>query len=727
MKNMKRRVLSWLLALVLVCTGTGLTQVTYGAEGEETEAITFGAVVPSGEDPVTFTVDGLNYTVTDADAKLVEVTGATDKNASFVNVLEAVTNEGTEYIVTSIGKNAFKGMKKLASVFIGCNVTSIGKNAFQNDKKLASISVSNHNLEKNAVGKNAFKGINKKAVFYVPNSRLNDYSFLKKKGQKSAKLVPFGTLTTIMYTNDIHCGVDGNIGLAGVAALKKNMEADGNDVILVDNGDSDQGGIIGTVTKGEAIVNIMNATGYDYAVPGNHDFDYGMDTFMSNAQKANYKIVCSNFKDLRKDEPVFDAYAIRESNGKKIAFIGVDTPQTIIKSTPVYFQDEDGNYIYSFSNEEQTKSLYETVQKAIDGAKAEGADICILMSHLGIGEDSAPYESTDLIANTTGLDAVLDGHSHTVMEKQMVKDKEGKEVLLTQTGTKLENVGILFIGEDGSLINRLIPAVAEKDPDVAAAIAKEEAAYEKEASEVLGSTDFDLVDKDTDGTRLIRNRETNLGDFCADAYRIIGQADIGIVNGGGIRASISKGDITLGNLISVFPFGNELCVLEVTGQTILDALEFGAMKEPGENGGFLQVSGLTYTIDPSIESPVKVDDIGAFDYIPEGAPRRVSNVQVGGEDIDPAKTYTVASHNYELVNGGDGYKKVFEGGTVVDLGGITTDMEVLRGYLDSLGGKIPSEYEDPAGEGRITILEAPANTTSTSADIVPFEKRPIAA
>ncbi len=508
----------------------------------------------------------------------------------------------------------------------------------------------------------------------------------------------------ILYTNDVHCSVDDAIGYAGLAAFKKELEAD-NHVVLADVGDSVQGAAIGTLSKGTYIIDIMNKVGYDVMTVGNHEFDYGMDQFFSLVEQADFPVVCANFMklDTENGTAMLDAYAMMEFDGVKVAFVGVATPHTLTSSTPTYFQDDQGNFLYGFGKDETGETVYGLVQQAVDAARAEGAQYVIALTHLGIDAAYSPWTSSDLIANTSGIDVVLDGHSHSTLECARVKNKEGEWVLLSQTGTKLNAIGMLLIEQNGSISTGLVQEYSGKDAQTEAFIKGIQSQHEALLNQVVAHSDVELytTEPGTD-TRIIRNAETNLGDFCADAYRIMAGADISFVNGGGIRERIAAGDITYGDIINVHPFGNALCMVEATGQEILDALELSVQFTPAENGAFLHVSGLTFTFDPSVPSSVLVDDNGMFVSV-EGA-RRVQNVLVGGEPIDPEKIYTVASHDYMLKNGGDGYTMFQDNPLLLD--GILLDNQVLINYIvEVLGGVIGEQYANPYGEGRIVAIE----------------------
>lgn len=501
----------------------------------------------------------------------------------------------------------------------------------------------------------------------------------------------------ILYTNDAHCGIEDGMGYQGLSAAKRALLAAGNKVLLVDNGDAVQGDTIGTLSKGEYIIDIMNKLGYDVATPGNHEFDYGMDQFNKLVEKADFDYISCNFVD-KDGNPVLKPYVIKEADGVKIAFVGISTPKTITTSTPTYFQDGNGNYIYSFMQDDTGEKLYAAVQSAVDAARKEGAKYVIAMAHLGIEADCQPWTSSDVIVNTSGIDVVLDGHSHSTIAGDIVKNKEGKDVILTSTGTKLANIGCLTITADGKLSTALI-----NDDGMSDTIAEIKSGYEEIVNTVVASTKVELTVNDpVSGERMVRRQETNLGDLCADAYRAMSGADIAVVNGGGIRVSIPAGDITYGQIIAVHPFGNEMCVVEATGQQILDALEMGARNAPGECGGFLQVSGMSYEIDLNVEPTVEVNADGMFTGV--SGEYRVKNVKVGDEPLDLAKTYTLASHNYMLKSAGDGMA-MFQGCTLLQ-DSVMIDNQVLINYIvDVLGGVVGEDYADPYGQGRITVIE----------------------
>lgn len=508
----------------------------------------------------------------------------------------------------------------------------------------------------------------------------------------------------VLYTNDVHCAIDQGFGYAGLATYRDLLVDQGNHVTLVDCGDALQGEPVGTLSKGESIIQLMNTLGYDVATIGNHEFDYGMDRFLELADSAAFPYVACNLKDLRTGESVFDAYQMLEYDGVKVAYVGIATPKTFTSSTPVYFQDEEGNFVYSFYQGGEGQELYGAVQSAVDEARAEGAQYVIALAHLGIEEECSPWMSTEVIANTTGIDVVLDGHSHSVLPQERVKNKAGEDVLLSQTGTKLSHIGVLRISQAGALETSLLAWNKETSD----AVGDIQAQLSETLNQVVARSDVDLVinQPGTDpAVRLIRNAETNLGDLCADAYRAISGADISLLNGGSIRVDIKAGDITNNDILKVHPYGNGLCMVEATGQQVLDALEMGAREVPGENGGFLQVSGLTYEIHTGIPSSVEMTEEGLFAGV--NGEYRVKNVLVDGAPLQLEATYTVASHNYLIKNAGDGMNMFQDSPLLLD--NIMLDNQVLITYIvENLGGVVSAGYEDIYGQGRIVGVGAEA-------------------
>lgn len=517
----------------------------------------------------------------------------------------------------------------------------------------------------------------------------------------------------ILFTNDVHNAylpddALGQMGYAALAAYRDQLEEDGKTVVLIDGGDSLQGDAVGTLSHGAYPVDIMNAAGYELSVPGNHEFDYGMETFLDLAENhAEFDYISCNFVDLTTGQTVFDPYRILEYNGKKVAFLGISTPETLSKSRPTNFQNDAGEFIYGFCQGNDGQDLYDAVQKAIDDARAEGADYVIAVGHTGTAPESSPWTSYEIISNTTGLSAYLDGHSHSIVEGEIILDKDDNEVPLCSAGSKMTYVGEIRLDlNSGAVTVSLVDDLTEEAYDVRSVCDDIYSQLEDLLNEVVARSEVDLVTQNPDDPddRIVREMETNLGDFCADAYRAVLDADVAFINGGGIRAEVKSGPVTYGDIISVHPYNNLMCVANVSGQTILDALELAySQVGSGELGAFLHVSGLSCQVDPSIPSNVVVNDEGEFQEIT--GQRRVQNVMIGGEPIAPEKMYTVASHNYMLKSAGGGYTMFKDSEMVADE--VCLDHEVLIRYIeDHLGGVIPAElYGDPYGDGRIRILE----------------------
>ena len=520
----------------------------------------------------------------------------------------------------------------------------------------------------------------------------------------------------ILFTSDIHCGVSDGLTLEGLEQMREAYEKAGCTVILVDDGDAVQGEPLGTLTSGESMISLMNDMRYDVAIPGNHEFDYGMEQFMKLVEMADFPYISCNFN--KEGELVFEPYKIIEAGGMKIAFVGVTTPTTITSSTPKYFQDDEGNYIYGFLQEDETgEALYSAVQNAIDSARAEGADYVYVMGHLGLNEEAAPWRYSDVIEHTTGIDVFLDGHSHDT-EQVVMKDKDGRTVVRSAPGTKLNCIGYSRIIKDrGILETNIISWPNAKSAEevfyfenpitqkVQAEYAKlAEILYQEVATITVDLTINDPNAKDASGNpiRMVRRAETNMGDFCADALRDAGSSDIAVIGGGAVRADIPAGSVTFNDILSVFPFGNELLVVEASGQQIMDTLEWGAKEVPSEFGSFIQVSGLTYEIDVNVESTCTQDENGMFTGV--AGERRVKNIMVGGKPIDPEGTYTVCGAEYLLTEYGDGNTGFMGAEIIRDK--FIIDNQALINYFQKITEQDKmGDYADPYGDGRITIIE----------------------
>lgn len=545
---------------------------------------------------------------------------------------------------------------------------------------------------------------------------------------------------TILYTNDVHTYIDKQspkLTYAAIADLKQSYQNAGKDVLLVDAGDHVQGTAYGSMDEGASIIKLMNAAGYDVATPGNHEFDYGMDRAKAIMKEADFPYLSCNWVDLRTTLRVLPSVKVFVRGGRRIAFVGVTTPETFTKSTPAYFMDKaQRKYIYDIQGGEDGKKLYDAVQKAIDKAKLL-ADVVIGLGHLGVDPSSSPWTSEEVIAHTSGFDAFIDGHSHTVMENKQVQDASGKAVTLTQTGSYFANVGEMTIAADGTITTKLIPTHEGMDAGIAAM----QTGWVNTVDDMLGEkiavgdSDFYVTDPAT-GKRRIRSAETNLGDFVADGiYTYFNEVeklhcDLAIMNGGGIRADVPAGDWTFKTCKQVSPFGNVACLMSVTGKQIQDALEFAARfaGEGGkENGGFLQVAGATYEIHTDIPNTVQTDEKNVWIGSATGTPR-VQNVKIYDKasgsylPLDLGATYALAGMNYTLRNLGDGfamfdgaelikdyvsedylvmstYAMIFDGADAAGLPHLSSANSPLAAYPGYL-----LNYEQPYGAGRITIL-----------------------
>ena len=545
---------------------------------------------------------------------------------------------------------------------------------------------------------------------------------------------------TILYTNDVHTYIDNKSPkptYAAIAALKKSIEDTGRDVLLVDAGDHIQGTAYGSMDDGATIIELMNEAGYDLATPGNHEFDYGMARAKAVLREADFPYVSCNWVDLRTGFNVLPSVKFFFVGGRKIAFVGVTTPETFTKSTPAYFMnDAQTKYIYDILGGEDGQKLYDAVQKAIDKAEFWGADTIIGLGHLGVDPSSSPWTSEEVIAHTHGFTAFIDGHSHTVMANKQVTDASGKAVTLTQTGSYFKNIGKMTVGTDGTITTELIDTYEGLDAAVATTASNWISAVDDMLGEeiAVGDTKFYINDPAT-GKRRIRSGETNLGDFVADGiYTYFNEieelhCDVAIMNGGGIRTDVEAGPWSFKTCKTVSPFGNVACLMSVTGQQIQDALEFGARfagAEGKENGGFLQVAGARYTIHPMIPNTVQTNDKNV--WTGSAATPRVSNVEIYDkttgtyQPLDPNATYALAGMNYTLRNLGDGFA-MFDGATLIK-DYVSEDYLVMSSYAAMFGGVdangLPHlasanspladypgyllNYEDPYGAGRIQMI-----------------------
>jgi 5'-nucleotidase len=506
----------------------------------------------------------------------------------------------------------------------------------------------------------------------------------------------FSGKTVILHSNDVHGAIDGYAYITKVANMVKDH---GGEVIVVDAGDFSQGNPYVSLSKGHSAIDMMNAAGYDIVTLGNHEFDFGYDQLMENLKDAKFQVISANvYKD---GEPILPASTIVEKGGMKIGFFGMETPETASKVNPGLIT---GITISTFD------ALYETAQTAIDNLKAEGADLIVGLWHLGILDESAPngYRSTDVFAKVNGVDFIIDGHSHTVMTSG------DNEEPIQSTGTRFANVGVVVIDNATKTIvdNYLLPtAYLGKDPEVDAAAQEIISAVDEEYGAVFASTEVLLNGERDPGNR---TEETNLGNLITDAMvwavvkeggieQVEPNAVVGITNGGGIRATIEPGDISMKDINTVLPFGNTVAVIYVTGDEMLEALEASTFCTPKSIGGFPQTTGIDWTIDTTVEYDqgdlyINADGSETTYYGPASI-KRVTINSVNGEPFDPSATYAVVTNNF-IAAGGDTYNvfmRAFNEGSGFDTG-IPLDEAVVSYISEALEGKITAEaYGEPRG------------------------------
>ena len=519
---------------------------------------------------------------------------------------------------------------------------------------------------------------------------------------------------SIIYTTDVHCGIDTNLGYSSLYAYKEQLEKN-NYVTLIDSGDYLQGDFIGAISNGSYIIELMNEVGYDIITLGNHEFDYGIDELKNRLNEFNGEVTSCNFSYIGNKENklnMINPYVIKDYGYKKIGYVGVTTPWTLIESDPKNFLEDD-EVAYSFGASTTPEQFYSLVQSNIDRCKSAGADYVILLSHLGTKEEYHPYSSIDVLNHTNGVLAFLDGHAHSDIPWTTYKNKDNVDTLLVDTGYKLNEFASLTISKDGNISYEYITKYDNKSSRIDKVVEDINKRGDELGNKVVATIDVDLSINDEYG-RAIRSKEMPIGNLVADAYKVVTNSDIGFVNGGGVRANLKKGDVTYKQIMDVHPFGNVLMKKKTTGQKILDYLEFTSMLTTkkrvdeqghliGENGAFSQVSGLRYTIDTSISTSVVTDENGNF--VKVDGTRRVKNVQVlendNYVDIDAQKEYTVSSNDFILESGGGGANMFMEDEVIPDM--LVFDYEVLIEYIaDILQGHLKEKYSSP--EGRIIII-----------------------
>ena len=517
---------------------------------------------------------------------------------------------------------------------------------------------------------------------------------------------PLDGKTVILHTNDVH----GSIELyAKVAAMKDDYEAQGAQVILADAGDYSQGTVYVSVNKGKDAVTMMNAAGYDVATIGNHEFDYGYAQLKSNLDSAVFKVVCANV--LQDGSPVFDAYTKINKGGVQVAFVGLETPEAQTKANPALIQG-----LTFLAGDE----MYAAVQTQVDAARTAGADIVIVLAHLGVDSSSEPNTSYDLYEKVTGIDFIIDGHSHTVM----TKGPEGEPI--QSTGTALNNIGVITIDNATKKIesNELIPIWHTEEVDGKEVpvydYTKSDATVANAAKAIIDPIDADYDQKfaesavDLNGAKAPGNRteETNLGDLITDAmmWAIKTKAPgvdmnnaVAITNGGGIRAAIAKGDITKKDVNTVLPFGNTLAVVYVKGSELLEALEVSTYCTPKSLGGFPQFAGMEVELNTACEYDANDTTYPGSTYFGPKSINRITIKTVNGKAFDKDATYAVITNDF-LAAGGDTYYAFAAAQTQFDTG-LPLD-EILMEYITvELNGVVTDKYAAP--QGRLTIVNNP--------------------
>lgn len=482
----------------------------------------------------------------------------------------------------------------------------------------------------------------------------------------------------VLYENDVHCAIDGYAKIAGI----RQLIADTAWTSIVSSGDYLQGGTAGAISKGQYIMDVMKHVGYDAVTLGNHEFDYKIPRMFELLNQLKAPVTCVNVIDTRTGKKVFAPYILKKIGKKKIAYIGAVTPTTM-ESESYSFYDESGKLIYDLVPDQ----TYNLVQQAADEVRRKGADYVFVLSHLGEDPNHMNVDSHGLARNTTGINVILDGHSHNTIPSVTINNKEGKPVIITQTGTQFANLGKMVIMPNGTITTSLIPVNEMPYRSITVQHAIDE--VKKQMNEVTGRqvchSEVDLRILDENGRQQVRKAETNAGDIVADAFRIMTGADLAMTNGGGIRSEVNKGDLTYGDIVSLLPYDNYLCMVEVTGAKILELLKENTSLLPLEDGQFPQVSGIKFTVDVKTHS---IKDA------------QVMNKETGAyEPLVPEKTYTLSTTDY-CISGG-GFKNILKDAKVVKDGMMLYNDALVEFVTKKLNGRITTDYAKP--QGRITI------------------------
>ncbi len=452
----------------------------------------------------------------------------------------------------------------------------------------------------------------------------------------------------ILHTNDVHSRVESHLpegaqeeqgGRVRLATLVDEIRAmyGAEKVLLLDAGDSIHGTNIDNLFGGLPSIEIMGAMGYDAFTPGNHEFNYGQEVLAQRIADAAFPTLAANV--AYEDGSLFGGYSalIKEVNGVKVGIIGL-----VAQETPIVTHPKNVEGLRFHDPIAIAKQVAKKVRPQVD--------LLVALTHIGFDKDQ------ELAQAVPELDVIVGGHSHTKLDTAV----EVNGVLIVQTHEYANNLGFLhLIVEDGEIVKHdgfLLPVTPDvkKHAGVQAIIDRWDAQMQQRLGQVVGSSSISW-----NGEREhVRTGETNLGNLVADIIRKTADAEIALTNGGGIRASIHPGDIKVADIYSVLPFDNTLVVVELMGMDIIDALEHSVRLWPAQNGGFLQVSGLSFEVVP--------------DALPGG---RVINVKVGDTAIAAGRYYTVATNDF-LAAGGDGYETLKNSVLVADTGIMFRDVVV---------------------------------------------------
>ncbi len=512
---------------------------------------------------------------------------------------------------------------------------------------------------------------------FLATGAIASLAFVGCKSSKNVAVVPDKSIV-VLYDNDVHCAIEGYAKMAGL----RDLVSDTAYVAVVSSGDYLQGGTAGAISHGQYIMDVMKHVHFDAVTLGNHEFDYSVPTMFELLSQLGSPVVCANFCDMS-NKRIFEPYVIKTYGKKKVAFIGAVTPTALYTEAYSFF-DKDDKPLYHLSE----KNIYALVQEQVDAVRKQGVDYVVVLSHLGEDKNDINVDSHGLVAATNGIDVVLDGHTHSVIPQVKVNNKDGKPVLVTQTGTKYANVGKLVFTPKGDIMTKLVPnsSIALENKEVKQATDSVMSLMNALINRPICKSDYDLIILDENEKQLVRRAETNAGDLVADAYRINTGADVAITNGGGIRSQVKAGNLTYGDIVSLLPYDNYVSVVELTGQELVDVLKACTQFLPVENGDFPQVSGMKFTIN-----------VGKGDQISNLV---ILNKETGNYDpVDLKKKYSLATIDYCITGGG--LQGKLKKNTILKPNILLYNDCLIQYVTETLGGQISKEYAAP--QGRITI------------------------